>query len=68
MSNSISDFYTDEELISNLRPFFEDNEMWNINFQSLLKQIEEHNDIYFILRIKNRIFYIDKISGEVMEK
>ena len=68
MSNTVSDFYSDDDLIAELRTFFEEEEMWSINFKALLNQIQDYNDIYFTLEIKGRTFYIDKISCEVMEK
>ena len=68
MGNTISDYYSDEDIIAELRTYFEYDEMWSINFQSLLKSIIDYNDIYYMLQIKNRTFYINKITCEVMEK
>lgn len=64
----ISDYFTEEDLECELRTFFNEEEMWSINFKALFKQLEDYNDIYFILRIKNRTFFINKITCEVEEK
>jgi hypothetical protein len=68
MGNTVSDYFTDEDLECELRTFFEEEEMWSIDFKALFKQIEDFNDIYLTLKIKNRIFYINKITCEVEEK
>ncbi len=68
MGNTVSDYFSDEDLISTLRMFFNEKEMWDINFKALLKQVQDYNDIYYILTIKNRTFFINKISCEVIEK
>ena len=63
----ISDYFTADDLECALRTFFDEEEMWSIDFKSLFQQMEDYNDIYFKLKIKNRVFYINKISCEVME-
>ena len=68
MLNSISDYFTAEDLETELRGFFDEEEMWKINYKALFNQLEDYNDIYFILKVKGRTFYIDKISCEVEEK
>lgn len=68
MGHTVSDYFSDEDLIAELRTFFDEKEMYTINFKALLNSIEEHNDIYLTLKIKNKTFYIDKISGDVTEK
>ena len=68
MGNTVSDYYSDEDLEAELRGFFDEDEMWNIDFKTLFKQIEDYNDIYFTLNIKDRTFYIGKINCEVIEK
>lgn len=64
----VSDYFTAKDLENELRPFFNEKEMWGINFKALFKQLEDYNDMYFILKIKDRTFYVNKFTGEVMEK
>ena len=63
----ISEYYPDEELISQLRMFFTDEEQEQLNFQAYLGQLEEIDNETWELTIKNRLFRIDKILCEVEE-
>lgn len=64
---ALSDYFTDDELISQLKMYFELEEMWNIDFNSCLSQVSEYNEDYFFLNIKNKNFIIEKITGIVQE-
>ena len=64
--NTVSPYYSDEELCSQLRMQYSLDEMWNIDFQSLLSQIIDMGD-YLRLQIKGRTFNIDKITANVTE-
>ena len=68
MGHTVSDYFSDDDLICELRTYFDEKEMYTINFKSLLNSIEEYNDIYLTLKIKSKTFYINKINGEVTEK
>ncbi|WP_458454420.1 hypothetical protein [Methanobrevibacter sp.] len=62
-----SDFFdNDDDLVSQLRSFFEPEEMWNIDFAVLLNQATETEN-GFNLVINNRTFFIDEITGIVSE-
>ena len=63
---SLSPYYPDSSVVNSLRPFFSLSEMWNIDFHNLLSQAEDKGE-YFELRIMNRLFRIDKITGGVTE-
>ena len=63
----ISDYFTDEELISQLRMFFTDEEQEQLNFQAYLGQLEELDLDTWKLTIKGRLFRISKIFCEVEE-
>ena len=65
---SLSDYYTDKSIVNQLRSFFEPEEQWNIDFESLLSQVEDYNDEYYTLKIKDRTFLIHKIQGFVQEE
>jgi len=63
---ALSDYFTDEELISQLRLQFEYEDMWDIDFTTIFQAIEDEGD-YFSLNFRNRCFHIDKITGIVTE-
>ena len=41
--------------------------MWDIDFKTIFGQIEDNNNTYYELRLRNRTFHIDKITGTVTE-
>ena len=63
----ISDYYSDEELISQLRMFFTDEEQEQLNFEVALGQLEDVDVDTWELQLKGRLFRIDKILCEVEE-
>ena len=65
-TNTVSEYFTDEDLCSQLRMQYPLEEMWNIDFKSLLQQVFDIGDCYE-LKIKTRTFHIDKITGAVTE-
>lgn len=66
MSFTVSKYFSDEELESQLRMQYSLEEMWTIDFQALFKQIVDIGDC-LQLRIKGRTFNIDKITCAVTE-
>ena len=63
----ISEFFSDEELISQLRMFFNEDEQEHMDFQALLGQLQEIDSETWELRVKQRIFRIDKTFCDVEE-
>ena len=63
----ISDYYSDEELISQLKMFFTDEEQEQLNFEVALGQLEDVDTDTWELKLKGRLFRIDKILCEVEE-
>lgn len=63
----ISDYYSDEELISQLKMFFTDEEQEQLNFEVALGQLEDVDTDTWELQLKGRLFRIDKILCEVEE-
>ena len=63
----ISEFFSDEELISQLRMFFNEDEQAHIDFKALLGQIKEIDTNTLELRVKGRIFRIDNIFCDITE-
>lgn len=63
---SFSDYFTDEELASQLRCQFEDTEQWDIDFTSVFSLIVDRGADYY-LEFRGRKFSIDKLTGFVTE-
>ena len=63
----ISDYYEDEELISQLRMFFDDDEQEQLDFKASLNLLTEFDEEKWELKIKDRVFLIDKELCEVEE-
>lgn len=61
---SVSPYFTDEDLESQLRLQFEEEEQWDIDFKIFFNQIEDVGNAFY-LKIRGREFMIDKITGSV---
>ena len=61
----ISDYYSDDELISQFRMFFDNEE--DIDYYSYLGQIEEVDDQTLQVQIKDKTLQIDKTLCNVTE-
>lgn len=62
----ISDYFTEEDIITQLKLQFEYDEMFDADFENFFNQIiERENDFFFKFRGRN--FSIDKITGIVEE-
>ena len=64
---SISEWYPDEELISELRMFFTEAERETIDFQSLLGQVNWINPDTGEIKVKKRTFRFDYELCDVTE-
>lgn len=65
-TSTLSPYFTDNQVVNQLRSFYSMTEMWKINFNNLLSQAEDKGD-YFELKIMTRTFHIDKTTGGVTE-
>ena len=63
---ALSLYFTDEDLISQLRVQFSYDEMHDLDWKTIFNQIEERERDYF-LRFRGRKFSINKITGGVTE-
>ena len=62
----VSQYFTDEDLVTQLMLQFDYDEQVSIDFYSILSQVvERSNDLY--LELKGRCFSIDKVTGIVTE-
>ena len=67
MTNTVSEYFSDEELEDSLRMMFEYDEMFDIDFRTVFNQIKDLDEDYFELSFRGRLFNIDKITGGVIE-
>lgn len=67
MVNTISPYFDDELVESQLMDFFSLDEMYTINFKLFFNTIIDVGE-YLEMNIRGRIFYIDKETGTVTEK
>ena len=67
MVNTVSEYFTDEDLEQQLRLQFNEEEMWDMDFKTVFSQIEDTGE-FLQLRLRNKVFLIDKITGVVEEK
>ena len=63
---ALSEFFTDEELCTQLRMQFDEDEMWDTDFTVFFNQIVDRGTDFF-LKFRGRKFSIDKITGAVTE-
>ena len=63
---ALSLYFTDEDLISQLRVQFDYDEMHDLDWKTIFNQIEERERDYF-LRFRGRKFSINKVTGGVTE-
>ena len=67
MTNTVSEYFSDEELEDSLRMMFEYDEMFDIDFRTVFNQIKDLDDDYFELSFRGRLFNIDKITAGITE-
>ena len=64
----ISEYFSDDEFISQLRMFFDDEEREKLDFPALLGQlIKTDDETVFELKVKGRLFQLDTEYGTVEE-
>lgn len=66
MANTVSQNFSDEDLETQLRLQFPYNKMHDIDFKVFFNQITDEGE-YFQLRLRGRVFRINKQTGEVRE-
>ena len=62
----ISEFYSDEDIVSQLRSFFDETEREEIDFWNALSTVTE-DDEYFTVMVKSRRFRFHSVIGDVEE-
>lgn len=66
MSNTVSVYFTDDDLVTQLTAQFEEEDMHTFNFKRIFHEIEDMGDC-FRLKVRGRVFNIDKITGCIEE-
>ena len=66
---SLSEYFEDEDVVNQLRSFYDEEEQWVIDFNACLSNVEEdlEDEDYLRLKIKNRVFRIHTVLGFVEE-
>ena len=64
---SVSEWFSDEELISQLRMFFDVDEVDKIDFKSLLGQVTVVDDDTRQIKVKGRTFQFSMVFCDVEE-
>ena len=62
----MSGYFTVDDVITQLKLQFTYDEMHDIDFRTVLSHIEDAGK-YFTLRLRGRLFRIDKVTGIVAE-
>ena len=62
----ISEFYSDEDIVSQLRSFFDETEREEIDFWNALSTVTE-DDEYFTVMVKSGKFRFHCVIGDVEE-
>ena len=62
---SISPYFQDSSIVNQLRSFFDVDEQWEIDFDSCLSQIEDVDEEYYVLKVRDKSFRIHKVQGFV---
>lgn len=63
---AVSEFFSDDDLITQLRLQFSDEQQWDMDFRTVFNQIEDIGKVFY-LEFRGRKFNIDKITGTVTE-
>ena len=66
LTNTISPYFTDEDLITQLNTLLPYEEQHTVDFTQLFHEIEDNEDT-LQLRFRNKLYNIDKITGTVTE-
>ena len=67
MGNTVSPFFSDEDLCTQLMLQFDDDVRYTMNYKTVFNQICDEGDC-FSLRLRGRRFLIDKVTGIVREE
>ena len=67
MTNTVSDYFTDEDLEQNLRTMFDYDEMFDMDFRTVFNQINDYDEDNLELKLRGRTFRIDKVTGAIEE-
>ena len=64
---ALSSFFEDEDVVSQLRGFFDPEEQWEIDFFACLSLVEDFDEDYYSLKVKDKSFLVHRVTGDVLE-
>ena len=67
MVEFITDYITDEDIENSLRLQFDYEEMFDMDFKTVFSQLEDLDEDYLRLKLRGRVFLIDKVTAAVSE-
>ena len=60
------EYFTVSDLVCQLKLQFDYNEMFDMDFKTIISQMVDYGD-YYELRLRGRLFRVDKVTGTVVE-
>ena len=63
----ISEFVSADDVVSQLRSFFDPSEQWEIDFYSALSTLEDYDEDYLSVQVKDKSFLVHRVTGDVEE-
>lgn len=63
---AVSEYFSDEDLETQLRSMFDDEEQWDTDFKIFFNHIIDRGTDFY-LEFRGRKFSIDKITGTITE-
>ena len=64
---ALSSFIDDDDVVSQLRSFFDPSEQWEIDFYSALSTVEDYDEDYLSVQVKDKSFLVHRVTGDVEE-
>lgn len=66
MTNTLSPYFTDEDLVAQLSAMFEENVRHTFDYKRVFHEIDDVGDC-LQLKFRGRVFNIDKVTGDLTE-
>lgn len=63
---ALSIYYTDAVVVTQMRSYFNYNQMWSIDFYPYLNEVTDYDENFFYVFAEGKEFLIHKIAGFVI--
>ena len=63
----LSPYYNDNDVVCQMRGFFDVEEQWNVDFTGALVNAKDYDEDHFEVLAGNRKFLVHKLHGTVTE-